>query len=108
MKTMRELKESNERMSDVDLSLDVWHKSKSIRKALGKVSSSKENARLKEWITPIVNHFWYCSRTCGGKADVLKVSIYEPTTSLTPFLPVLCRQKLWKIMENSDLGRLFD
>ena len=73
MKTLRELKDSNPHMAEVLLSLDVWHKSKNLRKALNKLAALKANADLKEWITPIVNHFWYCSRTCGENLNVFKV-----------------------------------
>ena len=54
-------------------SLDVWHKSKSIRKSLSKVCKAKENEDLIEWIEPIINHFWYCAQTCNGNLEKLKV-----------------------------------
>ena len=73
MKALRELKAAHQHMGDIHQSLDVWHKSKSLRKAFVKVAALRTNAAMKEWITPIVNHFRYCSRTCGGDMNVLKV-----------------------------------
>ena len=74
MKNLRDLKATSEGcLADLLLSLDVWHKGKNLRKALTKVAATKQNAILKEWISPIVNHLWYSSRTCGGSVDKLKV-----------------------------------
>ena len=57
MKNLRELKATAEGcLADILLSLDVWHKDKNLRKALTKVAATKQNAVLKEWIGPIVNH----------------------------------------------------
>lgn len=56
-------------------SLDVWHKSKSIRKALAKVCKAKENEGLIEWIEPIINHFWCCIETCNGNIEMLKLDL---------------------------------
>lgn len=49
---------------DVFHSLDVWHKSKSIRKCLAKIGQAKAMAKIKAWSDHIIRHFWYCSSVC--------------------------------------------
>ena len=51
---------------------DVWHVAKSIVKKLTKKSQTKGNGELKPWIKSIINHFWWCSRSCNGDADLLR------------------------------------
>ena len=31
---------------------------------------------LKEWIDPVVNHFWYCCQMAEGSVEDLKVIVY--------------------------------
>ena len=75
-------------------SYDVWHKSKNLRKALMKVNTDiidgiissiislmvlfqagniKGMNKLHDWSGNIVNHLWFCSRTCDEDLDTLKV-----------------------------------
>ena len=30
---------------------------------------------LKDWIDPIVNHFWYCCQVADGSVEELKVHV---------------------------------
>ncbi|KAK3751567.1 hypothetical protein QZH41_017779 [Actinostola sp. cb2023] len=50
--------------TDIFHSLDVWHKSKSIRKCLGKVAALRGMKKVKEWTDHIIRHFWYCCSAC--------------------------------------------
>ena len=54
-------------------SLDVWHKSKSLRKAMAKICKKKETEDLKQWVEPIINHFWHCSQNCNLDLKKFKV-----------------------------------
>lgn len=45
-------------------SLDVWHKAKSIRKCLLKVSNVKETNQVAKWSEKLIKHFWYCCGIC--------------------------------------------
>ncbi|XP_068739095.1 uncharacterized protein [Montipora capricornis] len=45
-------------------SLDVWHKSKSIRKCLAKIGQAKSMSKIKAWSDAIIKHFWYCCCVC--------------------------------------------
>ena len=77
--------------ADIFHSLDVWHKSKKIRKALAKVRNTlfvkcntntpvrlqagkvKNMNKLQQWSGNIINHFWHCCKTCEGDPMKLKV-----------------------------------
>ncbi|XP_067027400.1 uncharacterized protein [Acropora muricata] len=45
-------------------SLDVWHKAKSIRKNLLKVSNVKETNKIAKWSEKSIKHFWYFCGIC--------------------------------------------
>jgi len=77
---------------DIFHSLDVWHKSKKIRKALAKVKvfifdlcntntpwlqagKVKNMKKLQQWSGNIINHFWHCCKTCEGDPMKLKVQL---------------------------------
>ncbi|KAM7450088.1 hypothetical protein ABFA07_002191 [Porites harrisoni] len=49
-------------------SLDVWHKSKSIRKCLAKVGNLKDMEKIKDWADDIILHFWHCASSCKDTA----------------------------------------
>ncbi|OCT99048.1 hypothetical protein XELAEV_18004848mg [Xenopus laevis] len=51
---------------------DVWHFAKSLRTKLFAASKKKKYTDLTEWITPTINHLWWCARTCNGNPDLLK------------------------------------
>lgn len=51
-------------------SLDVWHKSKKLKKALGEASKLQGMGKLLKWNGNIANHFWYCCRTCNGDVRI--------------------------------------
>ena len=36
------------------------------------VSQNKETSELKQWIDPIVNHFWFSCQSCDGDLSELK------------------------------------
>ena len=40
--------------------------------SLFQASKNKDVAALKQWIDPIVNHFWYSCQTCNGDLEDLK------------------------------------
>lgn len=58
---------------DIFHSLDVWHKSKKIRKALAKAGKVKNMNKLQQWGGNIINHFWHCCKTCEGDPMKLKI-----------------------------------
>ena len=41
--------------------------------SLVKAAKIKGCSELKEWIEPIVNHFWFCSQTSEGSEEKIKV-----------------------------------
>ena len=47
--------EKHPRLRDLQHSLDVWHKAKSLGKMLHKAAKAKEAAALKPWIPSIIN-----------------------------------------------------
>ena len=51
---------------------DIWHFSKNIKKKLVKAGKKKNLEIIKDWIKSIINHFWWCCKTCAGSADVLR------------------------------------
>ena len=53
-------------------SLDVWHKAKILSKKLHKAAQDKNKHELKDWIGPIVNHFWYSCESSDGNETKLK------------------------------------
>ena len=42
---------------------------------------------LKDWIDPIVNHFWYCCQVADGSVEELKVHVIGTNF----FVPLLTR-----------------
>ena len=52
--------------------LDVWHKSKNIKKKLTKAANNKFCTELQGWIKSILNHFWWSSSTCRGSEVILR------------------------------------
>ena len=39
-------------------------------------ANEKGNEDLSHWIASVRNHFWYCSRNCGGSATDFKVLVH--------------------------------
>jgi len=71
-------------------SLDIWHKAKKLKKGLHEVciprvylsidflfqaGKLRGMGKLGKWSNNIVNHFWFCSQTCEGKLESLKVTM---------------------------------
>ena len=55
---------------DIIHQFDVWHVSKSIKKKLSqKLAKCK---KLTKWSKSIINHVWWCCRTCEGDQELLK------------------------------------
>ncbi|XP_044141617.1 uncharacterized protein LOC122931608 [Bufo gargarizans] len=54
--------------TDIDHQFDIWHYAKSIKKRLIKASNGRAGKDLKPWIEKIVNHFWWCVKTCDHNA----------------------------------------
>lgn len=79
-------------------SMDVWHKAKLLRKVLinvryhiyvilaynfiylctisYKAGKLRGMEKIALWSQNIVNHFWYCSRTCNGDLTSMKVCMH--------------------------------
>ena len=59
--------------------------------------------KLKDWVDPIINHFWYCCRVAEGSVEELKVRFNFPLPSIFYFmsLQLIHRQlevrKLWLV-----------
>ncbi|XP_072172010.1 LOW QUALITY PROTEIN: uncharacterized protein [Diadema setosum] len=51
-------------------SWDVWHGAKNVGKKVSKASNLAAQRSLKYWTKHIVNHFWFCAKTCEGNPDV--------------------------------------
>ena len=75
IKALKELKKSHPEYAALIHSLDIWHKSKALRKALLKVAKNKEMEDLLQWVDAIVNHFWHCCENCGSDLTKLKVCL---------------------------------
>ena len=48
---------------------DIWHKARLIKRKLQEMAKKLTN--LSDFVTPIVNHFWFSCRNCGGDPKVL-------------------------------------
>ncbi len=64
--------EKHPRLKDLQHTLDVWHKGKSLGKMLHKTAKDKEHHDMKQWIPSIVNHFWYSCEISNGDVQTLK------------------------------------
>ena len=58
---------------------------------------------LKEWVDPIVNHFWYCCQMADGSVEELKVSILSIRLSVSLFIHFINCKKydVWFVVINS-------
>eukprot|EP00795_Rhopilema_esculentum_P016102 gene16102-7456_t len=72
IKRIKELQGKYPRLQELQHSLDVWHKAKSLSKMLHKAAKDKEAAALKPWIPSIINHFWYSCQIANGDTEKLK------------------------------------
>ena len=52
--------------------LDIWHKSKNIKKKITKLAKNKLNSELQTWSKSLINHFWWCCSTCNGNVHLLR------------------------------------
>ncbi|XP_077340616.1 uncharacterized protein LOC143984197 [Lithobates pipiens] len=59
-----------EEYDTIDHQFDLWHYSKSLKKKLPEACRKPNCHELQEWIAPIVNHFYWCSRTCRGDVNL--------------------------------------
>ena len=41
-----------------------------------KAAKIKGCSDLKDWVDPIVNHFWFCCQTAKGSEERIKVTSY--------------------------------
>ena len=41
-----------------------------------KAAKIKGCSDLKDWVDPIVNHFWFCCQTAEGSEERIKVTLY--------------------------------
>ena len=51
---------------------DIWHFSKNIKKALSKAGKKKDCEIINDWTKAIINHFWWCCKTCDGSEEILR------------------------------------
>ncbi|XP_068112152.1 uncharacterized protein [Hyperolius riggenbachi] len=58
--------------NDINHQFDLWHYSKSIKKKLLNASRPAGCEIILDWIGPILNHFYWCSRTCKGNIEVFR------------------------------------
>ncbi|XP_068100789.1 uncharacterized protein [Hyperolius riggenbachi] len=65
-------KSMREDFPDINHQFDVWHFAKSITKKLRRASNSKNMEPLKDWVTKIQNHFWWCVSNCWNDEDKLR------------------------------------
>lgn len=49
--------------------------------------------KLSKWANNIVNHFWYCCRTCDGDVKKLKVSV--SVNVIINLLQIIHRRSGW-------------
>ena len=50
--------------------------------SVSQAGRKKNMGKLLLWLHNIVNHFWYCARTCGGDVALLKVSMCHYVLSI--------------------------
>ena len=62
-------KEGN--LDHIDHQMDIFHKSVKITGKLKEAASKKGNESLRDWIAPILNHFWHSAKTCAANTDLL-------------------------------------
>ena len=63
---------------DIIQKFDVLHVSKSIKKKLSRKLAKCE--KLAKWSKSIINHFWWCCRTCESDQKLLKEHILTSGT----------------------------
>uniref|UniRef100_A0A8C5PRA7 THAP-type domain-containing protein n=1 Tax=Leptobrachium leishanense TaxID=445787 RepID=A0A8C5PRA7_9ANUR len=62
----------NKEYQGIGHQFDSWHFAKHLNDRLQAVSHNKYCEELVGWVTPIVNHFWWCLQTCGGNVESLR------------------------------------
>ncbi len=60
-------------LAEIEVQRDPWHFVKNIGKVLRKLSSKKGIAIIAHRKSDIIQHMWFCMRTCGGSATVMEV-----------------------------------
>jgi len=58
--------------SFIDHQFDVWHMAKNLQKKLTAAGKLRGGEPLQQWRQSITNHLWWCCKTCGGDAELLK------------------------------------
>ena len=66
------MKYIRENQSEIIHQFDIWHFSKSIKKALVKAAKKKFCDIINKWIKSIINHFWWSCSSCCRDFDRLK------------------------------------
>uniref|UniRef100_A0A803KDX7 THAP-type domain-containing protein n=1 Tax=Xenopus tropicalis TaxID=8364 RepID=A0A803KDX7_XENTR len=62
----------NDKYANIKHQFDMWHFAKSLRVKLSAACKKKKYSEIKEWISPTINHLWWCARTCNGNPDLLR------------------------------------
>ncbi|EDO29014.1 predicted protein [Nematostella vectensis] len=76
-------------------SLDVWHKAKSIRKCLLKVSNTRENGKVGKWTDHIIRHFWHCCSVCGEGTSTDEEALERLKNQWISLLHHVCNTHEW-------------
>lgn len=79
-------------------SLDVWHKSKSIRKCLAKVAHLhvKGMEKIQAWADHIILHFWHCANICkASEATTDDEALEKMKSTWIGLLHHVCNEHDW-------------
>ncbi|EDO40388.1 predicted protein [Nematostella vectensis] len=76
-------------------SLDVWHKAKSIRKCLLKVSNTRENGKVGKWTDHIIRYFWHCCSVCGEGTSTDEEALERLKNQWISLLHHVCNTHEW-------------
>ncbi|XP_065069298.1 uncharacterized protein LOC135694466 [Rhopilema esculentum] len=90
------IKDMRKNHQEINHTLDIWHKSKNLRKALLKVGKKRSLHKIRLWAHEIVNHFWFICQSCNPGGDLTDMEALEKLKS--DWLGVLhhvCNEHEW-------------
>ncbi|KAM4697727.1 LOW QUALITY PROTEIN: uncharacterized protein WCC33_013324 [Rhinophrynus dorsalis] len=61
-----------EKYAFINHQYNIWHYVKGLKKDLVTASKVRECEDIASWIHPIINHFWWSVKTCGGDETMLR------------------------------------
>ncbi|XP_069801268.1 uncharacterized protein [Dendropsophus ebraccatus] len=56
---------------------DIWHIAKRVGKKVLRASRKKNCQELREWISPVKNHLWFCSENCDDLIEKWRSLLYH-------------------------------